>query len=458
MKLLLNFINFAQLKVKANSIVNFVRIKLFSFGDTKKFSELRNVSSNANVDELKDAPTAAYFTDYDRLLVKQEKSKNKKALTNTPAPNSSTYDNANNQTWVKEAAKQPKDPIIAVSYGSAGYDKKVSWILQKFIPAAANGVYFAPSGTFKTFVTLDLCCSIAASEEWQDLKLSHGQVFYIAAEGDLTIARRIKAWELINGKEVGNRLAVVSHAISPVDISMKDQLINEIKSTSKRNGLNPKLVVMDTLSQCSAGLEENNSSEMGRYLAGCNDISRRTGATVLNIHHTGKRGSDFRGSSSIKGNVDFMLTSETSSNKNSTRLSIVKQKDGEQEGLYLDFNLEKVSLGFEDQFGEEVTSLSVVDRTFISNEDGSTSRKATIRDESCLIIRKFFTQESVDKGLNKKQLSKLFRLHTKENSQNECPNGSALTNRLNKALDYMINTGEVFEEEGLYFFTSLPAT
>jgi putative DNA primase/helicase len=400
-------------KVLANSIIDFVSVNLFNFQFKENFSEHRN----------------------------------ERALT----ANSSTRENSNNQLCKKDPGKHSKEPVIAVSYGSAGYDRKVSWILQKFVPAGANGVYFAPSGTFKTFVTLDLCCSIAASMDWQELKLSHGQVFYIAAEGDLTIARRIKAWEITHAKKVGERLAVVSHAISPTDLSMKERLIEKINATSKRNGVKPTLVVFDTLAQCSAGLEENNSSEMGRYLAECNDISRRTGATVLNIHHTGKRGADFRGSSSIKGNVDFMLTSEPIRNRNSTRLSIIKQKDGEQKGLYLDFNLEKVSLGFDDQFGEDVTSLSVLDRAFIDEEDVGSDSKAVIRDESCVTIKSLLSQETVENGLSKKQLSKLFRAHVKEKYQDKCPSDSALLNRLNKALEYMIDTGEVLCKEDLYF-------
>jgi hypothetical protein len=68
-----------------------------------------------------------------------------------------------------------------------------------------------------------------------------------------------------------------------------------------------RLIVIDTMSKFST-VDENNAAEIGRVFRNLDLIRRRTGATVLLVHHTLKHSeTDLRGSSAIRAAVDHHL-------------------------------------------------------------------------------------------------------------------------------------------------------
>jgi KaiC/GvpD/RAD55 family RecA-like ATPase len=121
-------------------------------------------------------------------------------------------------------------------------------------------------------------------------------------------------------------------------------------------GARPALVVVDTLSQTYSG-EENSANEMAAYLR---EIGLRFRAlwdcAVLLIHHSGHEATERpRGSSAIRGNVDYMFGVFRDAKEMIATVSCVKQKDGE---LFADaeFRLSVQQLGMDDD-GDPVTSL-----------------------------------------------------------------------------------------------------
>jgi hypothetical protein len=121
-------------------------------------------------------------------------------------------------------------------------------------------------------------------------------------------------------------------------------------------GVQPVMVVVDTLSQTYAG-EENSANEMAAYLRELGARFRALwGCAVALVHHSGHSATDRpRGSSAIRANLDFLLGVWRDEAEMLATVSCIKQKDGE---LFRDakFALTVEQLGV-DEDNDPVTSL-----------------------------------------------------------------------------------------------------
>ena len=69
--------------------------------------------------------------------------------------------------------------------------KSVSWVVKHVIPADSIGLLFGGSGTFKSFIALDLALHVAHGLEWLGRKTRRGTVLIVAAEGGAVLLREI---------------------------------------------------------------------------------------------------------------------------------------------------------------------------------------------------------------------------------------------------------------------------
>ena len=70
----------------------------------------------------------------------------------------------------------------------------------------------------------------------------------------------------------------------------------------------PDLVVLDTVSRCMAGLDENLQKDASAVVASLDYLRRELECATLVIHHTGLNESRERGSSVFRGAVDALLS------------------------------------------------------------------------------------------------------------------------------------------------------
>jgi len=166
------------------------------------------------------------------------------------------------------------------------------FLVKDTIVMGETTVIAGPGDSGKTFLVTDMCWKVA----------QHYPVCYIAAEDAQGISRRMRAWckhhDLPypdNFFMLGNG-AGVPCAVQLMDTLQIDELIVTLQATEI------KMVVIDTLSQCSGGADEN-GNDMTRLAAACNRIAHETGAAVVVIHHTTKDGKHYRGHSSLKDNT-----------------------------------------------------------------------------------------------------------------------------------------------------------
>jgi hypothetical protein len=193
------------------------------------------------------------------------------------------------------------------------------------------------SGTYKSFVALDMACHVARGMEWQGRKVTQGKVVYIVAEGARGMSLRVRAWEARHGP-IGPNLIFLPRPVSVADEQAWGDLVAVVTE------IKPVFIIGDTQARLSIGIQENDNTEMMRYVEAVDALRRPTGACVLTVHHIGRVGTDARGASSIDGAQDTELKIERTGTR-ALRIHQDKQKDSEDEtALDLLLELEGESL------------------------------------------------------------------------------------------------------------------
>ncbi|MEV6833600.1 AAA family ATPase [Streptomyces sp. NPDC051133] len=209
-----------------------------------------------------------------------------------------------------------------------------------------------PSGSFKSFVLLDMCGCIGTGVKWHGQYVKQGTVVYLVAEGEQGIRKRVRAWEQQYGMRMDNVLFLPRpvQAMSPE----WDVLIAALQE------IGPVLVVVDTQARVTVGVEENSNTEMGKVVDRLDQLRTATSACVVIVHHTGHVGEHGRGASAVKGALQSELHVSKKGDKLSNYVLTVKsgkQKDEDQSDEFL-FGLKKLSIDGEYKpDGRPVTSL-----------------------------------------------------------------------------------------------------
>ncbi|GEM78740.1 AAA family ATPase [Vibrio superstes] len=245
---------------------------------------------------------------------------------------------------------------LLFSRGSDGFDIKQNWLTTDFIPSDSFGVMYGKSSSLKTFLALEMSCSIATGTDWNGKKVDAGIVIYIAGEGERGVSRRVKAWELANNS-VARNLYVLGRKKEVSQANVQDEIIASIQDIEAQSGLKAKLIVLDTVARHFTG-NENCPSAMGDFIQGCDRIRHITQTTILCIHHTGKDASKgARGSGALLGACDFEFLINRSSKTLKATLINTKQKDCE-EAPTLELEYDIIDLGITCESNNPVTSLA----------------------------------------------------------------------------------------------------
>jgi len=229
--------------------------------------------------------------------------------------------------------------------------KAVSWLVKHTVPADSIGIIFGGSGTFKSFIALDMALHVAHGLEWLGKKTKKGAVLIVAAEGGAGLWKRIVAWHR------KRRLKWTDAAVYVVPVSV-DLTADSAGVTvaAEALGIKPDLVIIDTLSQTFNG-EENSAGEIASYLREIGLWFRASWqCAVLVVHHTGHVATERpRGSSALRSNVDFMFGVFRDEKEMLATVECVKQKDGELfESVSFAMSVEELEF---DEDGDAITSL-----------------------------------------------------------------------------------------------------
>ena len=154
---------------------------------------------------------------------------------------------------------------------------------------------------------LDIGLSVATGRKWLGQDAKQAVVAYVSGEGASGIKKRVKAWK--RHHQVASVKAVFFR-LEPVQLTDRDK-VTEFLASLKRSGIQPGLIVLDTLATCMVGVDENAAKDMGTAVDAMRRIQRETGAAVIVVHHTGKNvkkgAAPERGSGALRGAASAMI-------------------------------------------------------------------------------------------------------------------------------------------------------
>lgn len=195
---------------------------------------------------------------------------------------------------------------------------RTSWLIRGYLPARAWGAGYGKPGGGKSFHSLTLALELARGGRWAGQTLDPIPVLYVIAERPAVIADRQEAWTAYHERPIPDTFHEITWAPqlhSGTDVDVLAGIIS---------ALGIKFVVLDTLAQCTLGLEENAASAMSTVLGALNRLVEATdGGTVHVVHHTGKDSTKgMRGSSVLLGAADY--TYELSGEATAIRVGVEK--------------------------------------------------------------------------------------------------------------------------------------
>lgn len=221
---------------------------------------------------------------------------------------------------------------------------------KRMLPVRSLAIWYGAPKCGKTYLALALGIAIAEGKPFLDRDtiveliagegadqgdaLKHvprkGMVIYICGEGTGGVADKIAA-------TIG-----VDRATNPADAFHENfKILPGMPNLTNRGdahmvlgeigklGVQVDLIIVDTVARAlgAAGLDENSTEDMGRFVAALDHLREQTGAAVLGIHHAGKSGVD-RGSSALRGAADMFAKVERVAPRVS-RFIVEDMRDGE---------------------------------------------------------------------------------------------------------------------------------
>lgn len=225
------------------------------------------------------------------------------------------------------------------------------WLIRGVLVESVASVLSADSGSYKSFVALDMALSIATGRAWQGREVKQGGAVYVAAEGFYTMLDRATAWAQFHGCELPENFGILKVPVNLAnagDVAAFQQSIEALK---------PAIVILDTLSQCAIGANENDNSHMADFVRGMMKLGNAIGAHVQVLHHNAKASGAFRGAGAIKANADSHITLDRpdGDDQNTVFVRCEKQRGKPFEAFAL--RGQEIELPDADEYGDPITTL-----------------------------------------------------------------------------------------------------
>ncbi len=156
-------------------------------------------------------------------------------------------------------------------------------------------------GSYKSFMAIAWAMSVATGVPYLGHETVHAPTVYVTGEGKSGLWDRVEAWKRGNPpQDKGYWFPQTTHALSD-DWRLLIQACVDVEA---------RLIVLDTQSNMTAGMDENSAKDMSTWVMRLQDLQAATGACVLVLHHSSKGGESLRGSSVLHGAADSVYAME----------------------------------------------------------------------------------------------------------------------------------------------------
>lgn len=204
---------------------------------------------------------------------------------------------------------------------------KQTYLVEGIIPEKTTGMIYGPPASYKSFLAAGWAWHIATGRAWEangTYPVRQGHTVYVAAEGSANMGVRLAAWQAWNSTTVDQ-----GHLILPEPYGLlSPESGPRIAAALQRRGIQPVLIVFDTLAKCAVGADENSARDMGQVADTMGYLTRELGCTTVVVHHATKDGTNYRGSSALLGAVDWVIQVKPN-DKGGVWVTSEKMKDGE---------------------------------------------------------------------------------------------------------------------------------
>lgn len=202
----------------------------------------------------------------------------------------------------------------------------IDWAVRGWVPLSGTTMVYGESAAGKTFLTLDVACSIASDDvNWCGLETRHGVAVYLAGEGNYGLRQRIAAWATKHSVTNLDRLLVSNRALDLDDPDAVGQVLRAVRDLTSEA---VTLVVIDTVNNHMAG-DENSAKDVRQLFGAVNTVAVALGCPVILNHHVGNNAearNRARGSSAFKASLDSSILVE---NRDGViTVTCTKMKDG----------------------------------------------------------------------------------------------------------------------------------
>lgn len=201
------------------------------------------------------------------------------------------------------------------------------WIVEDLIGDLDLGMIYGASGIGKTFVVIELivCASIGKNFADSFCIKKPLNVAYFAGEGISALPDRFKAAATYHGiKDLAN---FTFYDITPqlFETDTTDKMTHFLYEHKTYKEKPFDIIFIDTFHSATVGADENSAKDAGKILSMCKLASKELQCSVVLVHHMNKNETGERGSSSLRGAMDFMI--EISGNSGAA-IRCAKLKDG----------------------------------------------------------------------------------------------------------------------------------
>ena len=226
--------------------------------------------------------------------------------------------------------------------------REATWLIHNVIEANVLAVLAGPRASFKSFIALDWAMRIASAGN---------PVVILSGEG-AGLGRRAEAWvqEHGKGRGLGDLQMLALESVANLNAESEMEALQQAIDQAQ---VRPALIVVDTFSKFSAGLDENSNQEVAEYLSKLTiGLRERYTSTVLLVAHSGHGDSKRpRGASALMANPDAEYIVERP-DAQAMAVAVSRERFKDTASLSpLGYEAVEVQLGRIDKYGEEVKSL-----------------------------------------------------------------------------------------------------
>ncbi len=199
-----------------------------------------------------------------------------------------------------------------------------AYMIDGVLPVGALFQVFGQTGSYKSFVMLDMLGCVANDIPWMGHKINEpGPVAFILGEGGYDAGVRLDAWMQAH-PGASDRLIVYSieEQLDLMRGSVVDAIIEDLEAYRAATFPDEswRLIVFDTQADHMPSGDEDRSKDFTVMKRSIQRIAHETGAAVGLVHHTGWDDSRERGSSRQRQALDVVMQVK------SQRITNIKQK------------------------------------------------------------------------------------------------------------------------------------